>query len=180
MPLADHILCMENGAIVERGTYAELIADDGTFARLARDFGGNRDSADSETVMREKDVDVAKVVEEEEEAGVAPKKQAGMMQVEERATGAVSKGGGSFHPVETLLSLTPLSPFLSRSVYRSYLKAANGFFLVPLVALAAICMQAGTLLSQFDLTWWQENKWHRGKDSEAFYVRHRPLSSDSA
>lgn len=147
MPLADHILCMENGAIVERGTYAELIADDGTFARLARDFGGNRDSADSETVMREKDVDVAKVVEEEEEAGVAPKKQAGMMQVEERATGAVSKG-----------------------VYRSYLKAANGFFLVPLVALAAICMQAGTLLSQFDLTWWQENKWHRGNDSEAFYM----------
>ncbi|KAL8286968.1 hypothetical protein RQP46_003974 [Phenoliferia psychrophenolica] len=146
MSSADKILCMEGGRVVEQGTYEELLEADGTFARLARDFGGKRDSAEAEGVMREKDIDVARVPEADADGG-APKKQTGMMQVEERVTGAVSGG-----------------------VYRNYLKAANGYYMVPLVLFTMVLMQAGTLLSQFDLTWWQENKWNRTNDTEAFYM----------
>lgn len=56
------------------------------------------------------------------------------------------------------------------TVYRDYLKAANGFVMVPLVVLTMVLMQAGTLLSQFDLTWWQSNKWNRTGNIEGFYV----------
>ncbi|KAM0753983.1 ABC transporter [Meredithblackwellia eburnea MCA 4105] len=144
MSSADKIICMDNCAVVEQGTYAELIEKDGTFARLAREFGGKRDREAADLVMREKKIDVSKA---EEEKDGEPKQRSGLMQAEERATGAVS-----------------------RKVYLDYLKAAKGFITVPLVILTMILMQAGTLLSQFDLTWWQENKWNRGADAEGFYM----------
>ena len=52
----DYIFTMEDGAIVQQGRYVDLMASDGPFASLMRDFGG---------VGREKEEEE---VEEEEEA----------------------------------------------------------------------------------------------------------------
>ena len=91
MHAADTIICMENGRVSEQGSYSDLISSDGTFARLTREFGGKRDVDAAEAVMRE--IDVSKASEDDELDSTAPKKQTGMMQVEERVTGAVSGSG---------------------------------------------------------------------------------------
>lgn len=73
---------MLDGRIVERGTYAELMANDGAFAKFVNEFGS-------------KDEKEAQNGEEVGEQDVKQKKKKGsmggqMMQAEERNTGAVS------------------------------------------------------------------------------------------
>ena len=40
----DYIFVLSNGRIAEQGPYDELLRDDGPFAKLVRDFGGERDN----------------------------------------------------------------------------------------------------------------------------------------
>lgn len=111
---------LENGHIAERGNYAELMAADSTFARLSREFG----TGDLELEVAAKD-DEEKTEDQDRAkgtgAGVAGPRQAGkaLMQVEERAVGAVS-----------------------RSTYFSFLRAANGVVTVPLLVSSLILMAA--------------------------------------
>lgn len=74
------------------------------------------------------------------------------MQVEERTTGSVAG-----------------------SVYWQYIRAANGFQItVPVIVAFLVIFQAGQVLSQFDLTWWQQDLFNR---SEAFYVSENSVPS---
>ncbi|KAI5474500.1 ABC transporter [Pseudohyphozyma bogoriensis] len=138
MGAADKILYMENGKIVEQGTYDELVQLDGAFAKLSKEHGGARDEEAADAVTTEKKLEATG------DQGPERKKGSGIMQAEERKTGAVAG-----------------------SVYKDYLSAAKGFFSVPTVLAGMVLMQAAQVLSQFDLTWWQDGKWGHGQD---FYM----------
>ena len=49
----DYIYTMNNGTIVESGTYEELIDKNGEFARLDRDYGGQTEEAKKEDDVEE-------------------------------------------------------------------------------------------------------------------------------
>lgn len=91
---------MENGAIVERGTYDELIAAEGTFARLVRDFGGKRDHESAGAVAGEKHLEVTDIKKplevEEKKPGLVLAEKNAIMTAETRNTGSISGQGECF------------------------------------------------------------------------------------
>lgn len=82
---------MQDGRIAERGTYDELITSNGAFAKFVAQFGGK-----DEEMKEVEDAAEEEAIEEggEKKETEAKKKGSGsgkaLMQVEERAIGAVS------------------------------------------------------------------------------------------
>ncbi|KAI0072747.1 P-loop containing nucleoside triphosphate hydrolase protein [Panus rudis PR-1116 ss-1] len=132
LPQVDYIFTVVDGRIAERGTYQQLIANNGTFAHFIKEFGAKE----------EKEEEEEEAIEEQPEPSDAKKEMkkmkpaAGMMQAEERNTGAVPG-----------------------FVYKEYLKAANGFVIVPLLLLSMAFLQGAQVMSSYWLVYWQEMKW---------------------
>ena len=78
LPHADRIFCMQEGRIVEEGTYQELIANGGNFARLADKFGAKEEKPEA-------------TGEQEGPKPLVRKRRSVLMGAEERATGSVSR-----------------------------------------------------------------------------------------
>ncbi|KAL1740116.1 P-loop containing nucleoside triphosphate hydrolase protein [Schizophyllum fasciatum] len=148
LPQVDFIYTVANGHIVERGTYAELMGNNGDFSRFVNEFG---------TQAEEKEKEEEEGIEEGAEAGagkvddgaVAVKKAKkvagpGIMQEEERRTGAVSA-----------------------RIYGEYAKAAHGYIVIPLLIASLAILQGATVMSSYWLVWWQQNTF---KQSEGFYM----------
>ncbi|OCH95476.1 P-loop containing nucleoside triphosphate hydrolase protein [Obba rivulosa] len=138
LPQVDYIYTMVDGRVSEQGTYAQLIANDGDFAHFIREFGSKENQEEEEEAVEISDVD------EKDE----PKKRAagtgGMMQMEERNTGAVST-----------------------RVYNEYIKAGRGYIVIPLLILSLVLLQGCQVMSSYWLVYWQEKKWPFGS---AFYM----------
>ncbi|KAG9092782.1 hypothetical protein FRC06_011800 [Ceratobasidium sp. 370] len=134
IPACDYIITMEDGRIAERGTYNELMAKNGAFARFQRQFGAREEAEEGRE--EEGAIESAKAGEEkkEEKRGTGPAKA--LMQVEERNTGAISG-----------------------AAYADYFKAANGKILVPLLLLSILLAQGATVMSAYWLVYWQQMKW---------------------
>ena len=135
LPHVDHIITVDNGRIVEQGTYDELIARQGAFAALLAEFGNEEEEDKKEADGKEgKATDGTKSKKAEK-----PKiKKDKLMQEEERATGAVGF-----------------------KVYKQYLGAANPVVGI-LLLLSLVLMQGATTLNAFTLVWWQENNFNQG------------------
>ncbi|KAG2110951.1 ABC transporter [Suillus discolor] len=131
LPEVDFIYTLVDGRIAERGTYAELMANDGAFSKFVSEFGSKEDS----TKKEEKAADGAKIEDIKIQKGTAGK---AMMQEEERNTGSIK-----------------------RQVYREYLAAAHGPVLLPLFLLSVILMQGSSVMSSYWLIYWEEDKWHQ-------------------
>ncbi|KAG1827732.1 ABC transporter [Suillus variegatus] len=131
LPEVDFIYTLVDGRIAERGTYAELMANDGAFSKFVFEFGSKEDS----TKKEEKAADGAKIEAIKIQKGSAGK---AMMQEEERNTGSIKWG-----------------------VYREYVAAAHGPVLLPLFLLSVILMQCSSVMSSYWLIYWEEGKWHQ-------------------
>lgn len=141
LPLVDRIIVMENGKIVEDGTYDGLVKTGGAFSFLIKQFGAQEDAQKEE---EEEEVDGGEAAVEAAKKRRKAIQGAQQMQAEERNTGSV-KG----------------------TVYGQYLKAANGQILIPLLLLSAIFTQGAQVMSGYWLVYWQEFKWHK---SQGFYM----------
>ena len=82
LPHVDYIYAIVDGQIVERGAYAELMANDGVFSKFVREFGSRQDE-DEEEGKGEKGPDSI-TPREKSEGGRT------IMQEEERNVGAVT------------------------------------------------------------------------------------------
>ncbi|KAJ6570148.1 ABC transporter, partial [Mycena vulgaris] len=133
LPYVDYIITVSEGRITERGTYAELMKNDGEFSKFVAEFGSNVQSKD----------DAEEAVPEEAPQGDARKKATagvGMMQAEERNIGAIST-----------------------DVYTAYISAGNGKIIVPLLLLSLVLLQGSNVMSSYWLVYWQEKKWPRSQ-----------------
>ncbi|TRM64251.1 P-loop containing nucleoside triphosphate hydrolase protein [Schizophyllum amplum] len=146
LPQVDYIYTVSNGRIVERGTYPELMGNNGDFSRFVNEFG---------TQAEEKEMEEEEGIEEGAEgaakggevAVTKPKKRVagpGMMQEEERRTGAVSG-----------------------KIYGEYAKAGRGYVVIPLLAASLVLMQGSQVMASYWLVWWQEDSFNQ---APAFYM----------
>ena len=162
LPQVDYIYTVADGQVKERGTYNELIANDGVFSKFVKEFGSQQQEEE-----KEDSDEIADVVETEKEgtgkmghkAAAAFKEQyekgKTIMQDEERNVGSVSW-----------------------KVYREYLLAGNGAILVPALLLSLLLVQGAQVMSSYWLVFWQDQQFHQ---PQGFYVRQsHPLSNDDA
>nr|VWO99753.1 Phosphate:H symporter (Phosphate:H symporter, variant) [Ganoderma boninense] len=140
----DYIYTMAEGKIGEHGTYADLMAADGDFARFVNEFGSKESELEKEEEAAENET--VEDVKDEKAIEATKKRQQGatMMQVEERNTGAVSN-----------------------EVYAEYLRAGKGYIILPLLLLSVALMQGAQVMSSYWLVYWQERKWAFGS---GFYM----------
>lgn len=97
LPEVDYIYCIEHGQILEQGTYADLMSQEGAFFRLQEAFGGAAEEK-REVDEEKEEAAIEEAVKEDldanaEKAVAIKKPAAALMQTEERATGAVGWKG---------------------------------------------------------------------------------------
>lgn len=93
----DRIYTLDNGRIVEEGSYTQLISDGGNFARLAKEFGGSSGSSESpEESPTSVDVDIKGAKAKSDlasRAGGSGKLEGRLIVKEKRSTGSMSWSG---------------------------------------------------------------------------------------
>ncbi|KAI6039827.1 ABC protein [Pisolithus marmoratus] len=148
----DYIYTMKDGTIVESGTFDELIEQNGEFARLAREHGGQTegakdDSGEDEIALNRKNVTIEDVklksAKARERAEGKGKAEGHLIVKEQRKTGSVSL-----------------------KVYWSYLVAARGAVMLPLIIMFIFVMQGSQIMNTYALVWWESNTWNR---PDSFY-----------
>lgn len=156
LPQVDYILTVADGQIKERGTYNELIANDGVFSKFVKEFGSKQE---------EEEKDVEEVADEAEGgkgkgghkmvAALREQYEKGktIMQDEERNVGSVTW-----------------------KIYKEYLLAGNGYVLIPALLFSLLLVQGSQVMSSYWLVFWQEEQFHQ---PAGFYVRDPPLVSSS-
>jgi len=151
LPHVDYIYTIADGQIMERGTYADLMANDGIFSRFVKEFGSKQEEKkeDSDEIVGkvesgkerngESGPNTVAVLREKFEKGKT------IMQDEERNIGAVTL-----------------------EIYKSYLGAGNGHILFPVLLLSLFLVQGTLVMSSYWLVFWQEQQFHQ---PAGFYVR---------
>jgi ABC-type multidrug transport system ATPase subunit len=153
IPQTDYIYAVENGRIMEEGTYDELIDKDGPFSKLMKEFGGEGTAdeeeptgqiiLDNDTKAQEKrDLEVKGAGKNRYQISHAIGKAAGtgklegrLIQSEKRTTGSVSRKSES-------TSTGVIDPaLLSYPVFLAYTAASKGWLTVPVILLMAVLMQ---------------------------------------
>lgn len=109
----DYVICMHNGRIAERGTYEELKAADGPFARLIHEFA-NDDKEDEK--------------KEEEEEGIEEAEWKPVEVPREKMTANVK------HALITREGMAKGK--MSSKTYIGYIKAGRGWIMVPMLLVA--------------------------------------------
>ncbi|EIW84009.1 ABC protein [Coniophora puteana RWD-64-598 SS2] len=139
----DYIYTMSSGTITEGGTYADLIAMAGDFARLDKEFGGHSTEEKTEDDVEESQVPQTDVTidDAKKKAANARQKASGSGKLEGRLMVREKRSTGS----------------VSTDVYKSYLKAGKGWITAPIVVLLIFAMQGSQILNSYTLVWWEAN-----------------------
>ncbi|KAJ7872414.1 ABC protein [Mycena leptocephala] len=139
----DYIYTLDRGRIAEAGTYPELIASGGEFARLDREFGGAKaEDAGGDGAGENGDEDEAQVqVVSVEDAKARSRGVAGTGKIEGKLIVKERRTTGG----------------VAWSVYGYYAKAGGGWLTVPVIVLAAVLMQGSQVANSYVLVWWQGN-----------------------
>jgi ABC-type proline/glycine betaine transport system ATPase subunit len=152
LPQVDYIYTVADGQVKERGTYNELIANDGVFSKFVKEFGSQQEEEEKEDADEIADV-VETAIEGKSKMGhkaaAALKEQyekgKTIMQDEERNTGSVSW-----------------------KVYKEYILAGNGAIMIPALLLSLLLVQGAQVMSSYWLVFWQDQQFHQ---PSGFYVR---------
>jgi ABC-type multidrug transport system ATPase subunit len=123
LPKVDYIYFMVDGRIAERGTFDEMMANGGDFARTFDEFV-TKDQTESKGEKASDIVDAD--VDDKTKRRRSAKRGAQLMQAEERNTGAVNW-----------------------QVYKRYFQSGNGVVLLPMMFLSLVLLQASLILSSY-------------------------------
>ena len=123
LPQVDYIYTVFDGRIAERGTYPELIAKEGSFARFVREFGAKEEKEEKEEeAVEEAGAEEKKVEKRPRRVSAGP----GLMQAEERNIGAVPG-----------------------MIYKEYLRAGKGNIVIPSLLLSVVLLQGAQVMSSY-------------------------------
>jgi ABC-type multidrug transport system ATPase subunit len=123
LPQVDYIYTIADGRIAERGTYRELISNNGEFSRFLTEFGSKDDTEEEDKKVGEQGI-----VEEKDDSEKRKNMTAGagLMQLEERNTGSVNW-----------------------DVYKAYSIAGGGGVVLPLLFCSLVLIQGATVMSSY-------------------------------
>ncbi|RIB17409.1 P-loop containing nucleoside triphosphate hydrolase protein [Gigaspora rosea] len=127
LPQVDYVIYMEDGKIVEQGTYEKLMKDGKTFSKLIAEYGADNDGEiknDEESRLDEKE-------NKNDQLFALPK---GLMSTEEQCRGAVSNG-----------------------IYLAYFRNAGGLLSILIIIFLLIMMQGANLGNNLWLSFWSSN-----------------------
>jgi len=116
LPQADLIVVLENGRIVETGTFHDLMKNGANFSRFAKEFG-----MEGYEAKKEESTEVSVAVKKERREGQGEPRKAGkaLAAKEDQASGSISL-----------------------KVWKEYAKAAHGILTIPLMFLSLFLMGA--------------------------------------
>ncbi|KAI0321790.1 ABC protein [Amylostereum chailletii] len=146
LPECDYIYTLSGGRIAEQGTYEDLVAHGGEFARLAREFGGNGQDHP-----------------EGDEDGAVKAAPRNTVTVEDMIAKAEKRAGGKDGKLEGRLIVAEkrTTGSVPWKIYWEYLRAGNGYITGPLVVLFMLIMQGCQVMNSYTLVWWQANTFDR-------------------
>ncbi|PFH48819.1 hypothetical protein AMATHDRAFT_64587 [Amanita thiersii Skay4041] len=124
----DYIYVMDNGQIIEQGTYESLMNNSTTFAHLMEEYGNAEQESDQEDRNQKKRKTEG---DSEKDAHSDKRENAALMQAEERNTGAVTW-----------------------STYGQYLKFGGGIFWGPTIFIFLTLTQAAQVGNNLFLGFW--------------------------
>ena len=124
LPKVDYVYFMVDGHIAERGSFEEMMANRGEFSRTFDDFVTN----DHNGSKAEKVMDLAEEadVDENAEKRRAARREAALMQAEERKIGVVNL-----------------------QAYKRYFQSGIGVVLLPTMLVTIVLMQASKVISSY-------------------------------
>ncbi|KAG7097474.1 hypothetical protein E1B28_004817 [Marasmius oreades] len=137
LPHMDYIITLNNGVVVEEGSYSDLMAKRGTFARFIEEFGSNGSQHDLHKKGARTD---AKENTTDTEAPKNDKPTKKLMQLEDRNVGSVSF-----------------------KTYMNFFRAGHLPFTFPLFLVAVLFFQGSSVLSPYWLVWWQQETFSFGQ-----------------
>jgi ABC-type multidrug transport system fused ATPase/permease subunit len=148
LPYVDHIFFLQDGRIVQQGTYADLLSQEGPFAKLIEEYGSKEKENEVNEESEDADGKGKKGKDgEEEKEGEGEKKElvkgSPLMSEEERVEGAVDW-----------------------SVYQAYLRAAGTIFWGPTLVLVLTLGQLATVGNSVTLGLWSSRSIHGFSDGQ--------------
>ncbi|KAI0071668.1 multidrug resistance-associated ABC transporter [Panus rudis PR-1116 ss-1] len=127
----DYIYVMDNGTIVEQGTYNDLMNNSFLFSRIMEEYGSLEKEKDTGNPEKTKELTTAL------DSKDMKKSQQTLMQEEERLTGSVSG-----------------------TVYTKYIQYAGGLFLIPVILLLVTLYQGAQVANNIFLGFWTSQNIH--------------------
>lgn len=133
LPKVDRVLVVQGGQITEQGSYEDLVNRAQDFARILREFGGQKQEEEEEHQIKEADAELGKVAAAK---SLAPRKS--LAATEDRETGAVSM-----------------------AVYAAYFRGGGGLWTVPLLLAILVLAQVAQVGNNLWLSFWSNDTLHR-------------------
>lgn len=159
---ADHLVYMENGRIVEQGSYESLVGVGGPFSL----FVGLSSSADSESGSTRRAIDSEQLEHQDGEVKEMQKSNQEEDEDEDQNQGQEPKvvsqapdGKREDRGKEIMQKEERLVGSVSGKTYIRYVKMGNAQLTVPLFLTAIITYQGTSIVSPLWLSWWQDNKY---------------------
>ncbi|KAK7425994.1 hypothetical protein QQZ08_007576 [Neonectria magnoliae] len=140
---ADHIVYMENGRIVEQGSYELLSSRDGPFFRFAGSSLATDSESESDGDSRRPQVEAR---DQEPKLNEAQKQDV----IAEKPRGKQERGNEIMQAEERLVGS------VSGKTYIRYVKMGNAWLTVPLFTTSIFIYQGTSVVSPLWLSWWQD------------------------
>jgi len=132
LPQVDHVIVVNDGTVVEQGSYAQLYRQHGQLRKMI-------DSMEKQSEKTEKKAGSKDGVVAEKETKVQ----------EDVPSGAV------------VAAETVTTGAISGATWWAYAKAAGGWYLIIALCLALVSQQAGTVMMNQWLSWWTNNEFQQ-------------------
>lgn len=147
---ADHIVYMENGRIVEQGSYDKLSSRDGPFTH----FVGSSSTRDSVS-DRDSDSDRPEIESEQSQPQESNAKEVQEQLIVDQKPKAKQQGRGN----EIMQKEERLVGTVSGRTYIRYVQMGKAWVTVPFFFMSVIIYLGTNIISPLWLSWWQDNKY---------------------
>ena len=162
---ADHVVYMENGLVVEQGSFSEMDSNGGAFSEYIRSSTSARNTSPTSFESSPKiDTAIVNTAAAEENTAVSNKKETGEGgpkndAIREPSSEKTSANAQKERGKEIMQSEERLIGTVSGKTYLHYLKFGNAWVTVPLFILSISVFQGSSVISALWLSWWQTDKY---------------------